>query len=89
MKNELLLIIGIPKAGKSWLASAIRAEYASKKEPVTVAEIDSLGEREIANIKEEHEHFGHVIVVCSLVNHQQLMALAPDRVYNIAARGNR
>lgn len=90
MKNELLLIIGPSKSGKTWLAAALSEVYYYQRKSVQIFEEPNLNSEQIvAELKDYTKEVGHVIVICSLVTSAQLKALAPDRVYSIGIRMER
>lgn len=87
MKNELILIIGIPGSGKSWLARILETAY--QGEVVRIWDQPNLESMmAVTLIKDHMQTVGHAIVICNLVTSKQLQLLAPDRVYSIALRGN-
>lgn len=91
MRNELLLIIGPPASGKSWLADAIIDKCYTEEgnNPYTFEEADLNNLQHIAEIKDHVKNSGSAIVVCSLVTSSQLRALAPDRIYSIGIKQTR
>lgn len=86
MKNELLLIIGPPASGKTWLAAACQEALDPCGEGEAAAIVESPDLTSSYVMRQIKSMNCHVIVVCNLVTSQQLQELAPDRVYSIGLK---
>lgn len=87
MKNQLLLIIGPPLSGKTYLALVLKKHY-GKTARIFDEPFEPGGESP-GTIKRYANNYGVAIVTCSLVTGEQLQTLAPDRVYSIGIKQTR